>query len=154
MTLQHTNTEPKWLHLGACRGLDSRVFYPEDEAGSVQAKSICLSCSVQPACLEHALEIREKAEFTQIDPHRGNLIHPHLLSGSEDRAIATEHDCHVCLDVGQIFAEGEIFNYDIGMLLDDRSQPLHLFGNVISVTGSQENYGGSIFFEPRDGRIG
>ena len=61
MSLQHTNTEPKWWHLGACRGLDSRVFYPEDEASSVHAKSICSSCSVQPDCLEHALTIREKA---------------------------------------------------------------------------------------------
>jgi len=61
MSLQHTNTELKWWHLGACRGLDSKIFYPDDEASSIFAKSVCSTCSVQTKCLEHALTIREKA---------------------------------------------------------------------------------------------
>ncbi|MFT4865223.1 MAG: WhiB family redox-sensing transcriptional regulator [Ilumatobacter sp.] len=61
MSLQHTNTEPKWWHLGACRGLDSKMFYPDDEASSISAKSVCSTCAVQTTCLEHALTIREKA---------------------------------------------------------------------------------------------
>ena len=61
MSLQHTNTELKWWHLGACRGLDSKIFYPDDEASSIFAKSVCSTCSVQTECLEHALTIREKA---------------------------------------------------------------------------------------------
>jgi WhiB family redox-sensing transcriptional regulator len=61
MSLQHTNTELKWWHLGACRGLDSKIFYSDDEASSIFAKSVCSTCSVQTECLEHALTIREKA---------------------------------------------------------------------------------------------
>ena len=61
MSLQHTNTELKWWHLGACRGLDSKIFYPDDEASSIFAKSVCTEQVEQTECLEHALTIREKA---------------------------------------------------------------------------------------------
>ncbi len=56
-----TQQEPKWWDHGACKGLDSTMFYPDDEASAASAKSVCETCSVQPACLEHALSIREKA---------------------------------------------------------------------------------------------
>lgn len=61
MSLQHLNTEQKWWDLGACRGLDSGMFYPDDEASTISAKSVCSTCAVQATCLEHALTIREKA---------------------------------------------------------------------------------------------
>ncbi len=53
--------ELKWWDLGACRGLDASVFYPEDDEGAEAAKSVCASCSVQSACLDYALSEREKA---------------------------------------------------------------------------------------------
>lgn len=53
--------EMKWWDLGACRGLDASVFYPEDEEGAAAAKAVCAGCSVKTTCLEHALSVREKA---------------------------------------------------------------------------------------------
>ena len=49
-----------WLDRGACRGLDPEIFYPETDEESERAKKVCGSCSVQEACLEHALAHREK----------------------------------------------------------------------------------------------
>lgn len=53
--------ELKWWDLGACRGLDASVFYPEDDEGAEVAKSVCSGCAVKQACLEHALSVREKS---------------------------------------------------------------------------------------------
>jgi WhiB family redox-sensing transcriptional regulator len=50
----------KWWDLGACRGLDAMIFYPDDD-DAVAAKAVCAECSVCSSCLEHALSIREKA---------------------------------------------------------------------------------------------
>lgn len=51
-----------WRQLAACRGVDPRVFFPtgEDESASEEAKSICGSCAVREACLDHALVVRER----------------------------------------------------------------------------------------------
>jgi WhiB family redox-sensing transcriptional regulator len=46
--------------LGACRGLDPSVFYPEDDAEAEVAKEVCRDCGVRTACLEFALARREK----------------------------------------------------------------------------------------------
>lgn len=51
----------KWWDLGACRGLDAAIFYPDDEAEAQAAKSVCDSCMVKQTCLDHALSFREKA---------------------------------------------------------------------------------------------
>jgi WhiB family transcriptional regulator, redox-sensing transcriptional regulator len=51
----------EWRKLGACRGLDAAIFYPDDEDDAVEAKAVCDGCSVRVACLEHALMHREKA---------------------------------------------------------------------------------------------
>ena len=53
--------EAKWWDLGACRGLDSAIFYPEDEEQAASAKAVCESCHVQATCLDHALTFREKS---------------------------------------------------------------------------------------------
>ncbi len=53
--------ELKWWDLGACRGLDAMIFYPDDDDDAVAAKAVCAECSVCSSCLEHALSIREKA---------------------------------------------------------------------------------------------
>jgi WhiB family redox-sensing transcriptional regulator len=49
-----------WRELGACRGLDPGIFYPETDEEADQAKSVCGECDVRVACLEHALSCREK----------------------------------------------------------------------------------------------
>ena len=51
----------EWRKLGACRGLDAAVFYPDDDDDGEEAKSVCDGCGVRVACLEHALMNREKA---------------------------------------------------------------------------------------------
>lgn len=56
-----THEELKWWDQGACKGLDSAMFYPDDEASAASAKAVCETCSVRDSCLEHALSIREKA---------------------------------------------------------------------------------------------
>jgi len=56
-----TADQQKWWDLGACKGLDSAMFYPDDEASAVSAKAVCADCAVRSSCLEHALDIREKA---------------------------------------------------------------------------------------------
>lgn len=53
--------EQKWFDLSACRGLESGIFYPDDEEGAVSAKAVCDSCNVAGPCLEYALANREKA---------------------------------------------------------------------------------------------
>ena len=50
----------KWRELGACKGLDAAIFYPDDDDDAEDAKAICAGCGVRVACLEHALSTREK----------------------------------------------------------------------------------------------
>ena len=47
--------------LGACRGLDATIFYPDRDEDAEMAKQVCADCSVQQACLEYALSRREKS---------------------------------------------------------------------------------------------
>jgi WhiB family transcriptional regulator, redox-sensing transcriptional regulator len=49
-----------WRELGACRGLDPSMFYPDDDEVCDEAKSVCAGCHVRVACLEYALQHREK----------------------------------------------------------------------------------------------
>ncbi len=49
-----------WRELGACRGLDPEVFFPETDEDAEVAKDVCALCDVRVACLEHALASREK----------------------------------------------------------------------------------------------
>lgn len=53
--------EAKWWNLGACRGLDAAIFYPDDETEALAAKNVCDECAVRVACLDHALTAREKS---------------------------------------------------------------------------------------------
>lgn len=53
--------ELKWWDMGACRGLDASIFYPDDEDEAEGARQVCSQCHVQAACLEYALSEREKA---------------------------------------------------------------------------------------------
>jgi WhiB family redox-sensing transcriptional regulator len=49
-----------WRELGACRGLEPSIFYPDEDDNAEDAKDICQQCSVRVACLEFALSAREK----------------------------------------------------------------------------------------------
>jgi WhiB family redox-sensing transcriptional regulator len=49
-----------WRDRGACRGLDPETFYPHTDEETAEAKSVCMQCIVQAACLEYALVHREK----------------------------------------------------------------------------------------------
>jgi len=49
-----------WRSLGACRGLDPEIFFPETAEQLERAMKICDGCGVRVACLEHALARREK----------------------------------------------------------------------------------------------
>ena len=44
-----------WRELGACRGLDPGIFYPDDDDEALDAKAVCAQCNVRVACLEYAL---------------------------------------------------------------------------------------------------
>ena len=60
-------TDIVWRQLGACRGLDPGIFYPESEEDADQAKAVCAECGVRVACLEHALASREKVGVWRCD---------------------------------------------------------------------------------------
>ena len=49
-----------WRRRAACRGVDPEVFYPVTDEDAGTAKSICSTCPVREACLEHALSSRER----------------------------------------------------------------------------------------------
>lgn len=56
----------EWQIHGACRGVNSDVFYhPDGERGNarrlreLRAKAICDSCPVMMLCREHALKVAE-----------------------------------------------------------------------------------------------
>jgi WhiB family redox-sensing transcriptional regulator len=49
-----------WQDKGACRGLETAVFYPDPEEDGTEAKAVCDRCPVRQPCLEWALSNREK----------------------------------------------------------------------------------------------
>ena len=49
-----------WRELGACRGLDPGMFYPDDDDDAEVQRRCAQQCDVRIACLEHALASREK----------------------------------------------------------------------------------------------
>lgn len=52
--------ELEWRMLGACRGLDASIFYPDNDDDAEVAAEVCRECGVRQACLEYALAHREK----------------------------------------------------------------------------------------------
>jgi WhiB family redox-sensing transcriptional regulator len=49
-----------WRQRAACRGVDPDVFYPATDEEAEEAKAVCAVCSVREACLEYALNNRER----------------------------------------------------------------------------------------------
>ena len=58
-----------WRVNSACQGLDPDIFYPESEDNCDQAIAICESCHVRIACLNYALETREKQGVWEVPRH-------------------------------------------------------------------------------------
>ena len=52
--------ELEWRMLGACRGLDAGIFYPDNDEDAEIAKQVCEQCHVRQTCLDFALSHREK----------------------------------------------------------------------------------------------
>lgn len=48
-----------WRSKGACQGLDTEIFYPDNDDYADIAKSVCADCVVRIACLHYALDNRE-----------------------------------------------------------------------------------------------
>jgi hypothetical protein len=48
-----------WMTRGACRGCAGIDFFPAPGDPGLEAKAVCVDCSVQVACLDHALLHRE-----------------------------------------------------------------------------------------------
>lgn len=49
-----------WRQRAACRGVDPDIFYPVTDEDADEARSICRGCDVHEACLEWALQTRER----------------------------------------------------------------------------------------------
>lgn len=47
----------EWALQAACAGMDTEIWFIESEAAHDLAKSICVRCPVQEACLQAAIEI-------------------------------------------------------------------------------------------------
>lgn len=50
---------PWWRALGACRGIDPAIFFPERGESCVEAKAVCAGCPVRGECLDFALDVGE-----------------------------------------------------------------------------------------------
>ena len=50
-----------WYLRGACRGMESSIFYPDPAQAAEEARAldVCSGCEVRSECLEHALARRE-----------------------------------------------------------------------------------------------
>ena len=51
---------PSWTEEANCKGAEADLFFPERGASTRKEKAICMACSVQPECLEYAIENSEK----------------------------------------------------------------------------------------------
>lgn len=51
---------PAWMQHGACRELDSDIFFPQRGEPTAPAKAICATCPVRTECLNFALDNFEK----------------------------------------------------------------------------------------------
>ena len=47
---------PAWLDLGACRGSDNMIFFPDRGGSSLEAKQICATCKVKTECRDYAVD--------------------------------------------------------------------------------------------------
>lgn len=53
------NPKDSWKALGACRGLSTELFFPENDKDAGPAKAVCATCPVRPECLDFAIKNRQ-----------------------------------------------------------------------------------------------
>jgi WhiB family transcriptional regulator, redox-sensing transcriptional regulator len=58
-------TSVDWARRAACRSAEPELFFPisskgRSEADAARARRVCQSCPVRAACLEYALETRQR----------------------------------------------------------------------------------------------
>jgi WhiB family redox-sensing transcriptional regulator len=49
-----------WKLSAACRGMDTRIFFPGLGSTGAEAKAVCAACPVAEPCREGAIERREE----------------------------------------------------------------------------------------------
>jgi WhiB family redox-sensing transcriptional regulator len=49
-----------WRDYAACKGIDTRLFFPERGDDTLAPKRICASCPVAEQCLDYAMTLNEK----------------------------------------------------------------------------------------------
>lgn len=64
MRLFEVEPTPVWVRFAACRGTDPELWFPSERGSSTtlvrDAKAICAECPARKACLEAALDRRER----------------------------------------------------------------------------------------------
>ena len=50
--------DTEWMARGSCKDAPPSTFFPSDGVGVEEARKICSTCPVAPACLEYALRNR------------------------------------------------------------------------------------------------
>lgn len=80
-----------WRLRGACRGLDSSIFYPTPEDDASTAKAVCGACAEQTRCLEFALTHREKEGVWggATEKERRRIIRQRRRRAAADRQLKT-----------------------------------------------------------------
>jgi WhiB family transcriptional regulator, redox-sensing transcriptional regulator len=48
-----------WAKFGACRGVDTNLFFPTRGNDATQAKAVCMNCPVVDECLDYALRTHQ-----------------------------------------------------------------------------------------------
>lgn len=59
-TSPDADTTTPWQELGACRGVDTAIFFPGQGESVAEAKAICASCIVRTECADYALSTGQR----------------------------------------------------------------------------------------------
>lgn len=75
---------------GACRGVETSVFFPVSDTFAGDAKAICATCPVAEQCLEYAIETHQSdgvwGGLTSVERHR--LVRRRQKAARERRSTA------------------------------------------------------------------
>lgn len=50
----------RWWERAACRGLPTRLFYPDVESASAEGTAVCTGCVVRQECFHYAITTYQK----------------------------------------------------------------------------------------------
>src|SRR5690606_37650234 len=91
------------------------------------------------------LNMGEEPEPSHVDADDRNLPLAHLMRGLQDRAVATQHDRQIGVELRQIAFEREVFRDQIQALLDVRTQLFRGGEDMRPSTGAQQNRTRTVF---------